>query len=462
MKLLTLATLLSASLLIFSGCANSPKPQKDIPVDATLPMVELTQNGVVADMNAIAFEWKSIKDPRVEGIYVYKIDPNFKSDSDVGESYYEKIDGRYSTHYTDHKVQPNTDYRYYFRTYSKDSKSSQGRLIGVKSLDVFDSVSWIYSVTDMPRSAKIIWRPHVNEKVEYYIIERKAVDEDKFIEVGKVKGRLSVEFIDTDLKDNHIYTYRLFALTYDGIKSKSSEIVKVVTKPLPESVTNIQVTRHLPKSVKVTWDESHARDFYQYYLYKSESFDGNYELVAKLFKNTHLDKFEEDGKNYFYRVSVVDKDGLESKHDDYTAQGSSLGKPTAPAIVASGYKNNAIEFTWNNLDPRNQNFIVTREERVGWFEELHEDYRGLKSQTFVDRNLKPNTTYIYKVYGVDKYNIMSKPSEPLTIVTPETTKANPVQNRQVPQEVQITPVQNVEIQGEDTIIPVENLDLSEI
>ena len=109
MKLLTLATLLSASLLIFSGCANSPKPQKDIPVDATLPMVELTQNGVVADMNAIAFEWKSIKDPRVEGIYVYKIDPNFKSDSDVGESYYEKIDGRYSTHYTDHKVQPNTD-----------------------------------------------------------------------------------------------------------------------------------------------------------------------------------------------------------------------------------------------------------------------------------------------------------------------------------------------------------------
>jgi fibronectin type 3 domain-containing protein len=462
MKLLTLATLLSASLLIFNGCATSPVPQKEIPVDATLPMVELTPNGVVADMNAIAFEWKSIKDPRVDGIYIYKIDPDSKRDSDSGESYYDKIDGRYATHYTDQRVEPNTNYRYYFRTFSKDSKSAQGRLIGVKTLDVFDSVSWIYSVTDMPRSAKIIWRPHANEKVEYYLLERKAVDEDKYIEVGRVKGRLNVEFIDTDLKDNHIYTYRLFAVTYDGIKSKSSEIVKVVTKPLPESVTNIQVTRNLPRSVKVTWDESHARDFYQYYLYKAENFDGQYELVAKLFKNEHLDKFDEDGKNYFYRVSVVDKDGLESKHDAYTAQGSSLEKSLAPAIVASGYKNNMIELTWNNLDPRNTNFIVSREERVGWFEELHEDFRGLRSQTFVDRNLKPNTTYIYKVYGVDKYNIMSQASAPVTIVTPETAKANPVQNRQVPQEVQIRAVENVETQEENTIIPLENLDLKGI
>jgi hypothetical protein len=217
----------------------------------------------------------------------------------------------------------------------------------------------------------------------------------------------------------------------------------------------------LPKSVKVTWNESHAKDFYQYYLYKSENFDGNYELVAKLFKNVHMDKFEEDGKNYFYRVSVVDKDGLESKHDDYTAQGSSLGKPTAPTIVASGYKNNTIELTWNNLDPRNQSYILSREERVGWFEELREEYK-LKSQTFVDRNLKPKTTYVYKVYGVDKYNIISMASVPVTIVTPETTKPNISQKRNVPKEVEITPVQNVEIQGEDTIIPVENLDLSEI
>ena len=458
MKLLKLATLLSASLLIFNGCTGGPTPQKDMPVDASLPLVELTENGVVADMNAIAFEWKSIKDPKVQGIYIYKIDPNTKESYDNGEPFYEKVDNRYVTHYTDYKVKPNSDYRYYFRTYSKDSKSAQGRLVGVKTLDVFDSVSWIYSVTDMPRSAKILWRPHPNEKVEYYIIERKAFDEAEFREVGRVKGRLSVEFIDAELKDKFSYQYRMFAVTYDGIKSKPSQMVNVITKELPEGVNNIQATRSLPKSVKLTWDKTKAKDFYQYRVYRSESFDGNYELIATLVNNEHMDKHEEDGKNYFYRVSVIDKDGLESNHDTYTTQGSSLGKPLAPAVVASGYKNNTIELTWNNLDARILSFIVVKQERVGWFDEKNEEFKGIKSQTFVDKYLKPKTTYLYRVYGVDKFNIRTESSVPVTIVTPDSAQANVQPKREN------TPVQEVkvQVQDEDTIIPLDNLDLSEI
>ncbi|MGB3962113.1 MAG: hypothetical protein WBK95_07750 [Sulfurimonas sp.] len=462
MKLLTLATLLSASLLIFNGCAGTPLAQKEIPIDASLPQVELTETGIVADMNAIAFEWKSMKDPRVEGVYVYRIDAGAHDTSDSVMQYYDKIESRYVTHYTDQHVVPNSSYKYYFRSYSKGSQSAQGRLIGVKTLDVFDSVSWLYSVTDMPRSAKIIWRPHANAKVEHYRIERKAANEDDFEEVGRAQGRLSVEYIDTELKDNHIYMYRIFAVTYDGIISKPSEIVKVVTKPLPEGVTNIQATKNLPKSIKVTWNESNARDFYKYNVYRSDNADGQYTLIASLLNTVHVDKLEEDGKNYFYRISVLDKDGLESKNDDYTVQGSSLDKPVAPIIVSSGYRNNGIELTWSNLDTRIKNYVVTRDERVGWFEETHEEFKGLRTQTFLDRNLKPNTTYIYKVYGVDQYNILTQASAPVTIVTSENVKANPSQRKVMQQEVQTTPTQDVKVQDEDTIIPADNLDLSEI
>ncbi|MCD6433890.1 MAG: hypothetical protein J7L21_07595, partial [Sulfurimonas sp.] len=73
MKLWTLSTLCTVSLLIFSGCtATTPTPKKEAVVDSTLPIVELTQNGIFVDMNAVAFEWKSIKDPRVKGLYIYK------------------------------------------------------------------------------------------------------------------------------------------------------------------------------------------------------------------------------------------------------------------------------------------------------------------------------------------------------------------------------------------------------
>jgi len=256
--------------------------------------------------------------------------------------------------------------------------------------------------------------------------------------------------------------YRIFAVTYDGIISKPSEIVKVVTKPLPEGVTNIQATKNLPKSIKVTWNESNARDFYKYNVYRSDNADGQYTLIASLLNTVHVDKLEEDGRNYFYRISVLDKDGLESKNDDYTVQGSSLDKPVAPIIVSSGYRNNGIELTWSNLDTRIKNYVVTRDERVGWFEETHEEFKGLRTQTFLDRNLKPNTTYIYKVYGVDQYNILTQASAPVTIVTSENVKANPSQRKVMQQEVQTTPTQDVKVQDEDTIIPADNLDLSEI
>ena len=68
MKSWTLVILYTASLLIISGCATKPTPKQESVIDETLPLVELTQDGTVADMNAVAFEWKAIDDVRVKGI----------------------------------------------------------------------------------------------------------------------------------------------------------------------------------------------------------------------------------------------------------------------------------------------------------------------------------------------------------------------------------------------------------
>jgi PBP1b-binding outer membrane lipoprotein LpoB len=77
MKSWILSSSLTVSLLILSGCSGSPTPAKkeDVKIDTTLPRVSLTTHGVISGMKSIAFEWKSIKDPRVKGIYVYKQAP---------------------------------------------------------------------------------------------------------------------------------------------------------------------------------------------------------------------------------------------------------------------------------------------------------------------------------------------------------------------------------------------------
>jgi len=444
MKLWIPSTLFAVSVLIFSGCSqNTPKPANEVTIDSSLPVVELTQNGVFADMNAIAFEWKNITDPRVEGIYVYKrvFDPKTTQSGDDKESYYDTIKGRFATHYYDNNIKPDTKYSYFFKTYSKTAESKRSRIITINSLPVLQSVSWIHSIQGLPRSAKIIWRPHTSKKVKEYIIERKTLEDEEWKKLATLKGRFNAEYIDTDLKDNYVYKYRIRVVTFDGIVSTPSEIVKVVTKSLPKPITDIVATKNLPKEIKLDWNKSTDKDFARYYVYRSDEIDGKYELVAKLYNNTFVDKIKEDGKSYFYRVSQVDKDSLESKHSQLSVHGMSLEKPNAPAIVDAKIVGNSIEIVWSKVDPRTTSYTLVRKAKKGWFDSVTTQVDGIKNTKYKDSDIAPQTTYFYKIYAVDKNNIISKPSIEIKIksnkagVVKTTTKKAPQEVQEVQQQI---------------------------
>ncbi len=415
MKSWTLVILYTASLLIISGCATKPTPKQESVIDETLPLVELTQDGTVADMNAVAFEWKAIDDVRVKGIYIYKLRSGVHSSVD---EYYDTIDSKATTHYLDTKVNPDSQYRYYFKTFSDKAESKQGSFVTITTLPLLDSVSWLHAVENMPRSAKIIWRPHTNQKVKAYIVERKTLEEDKWKEIARVNGRLSAEYIDKNLEDNHVYKYRIRVTTYDNIISNPSEIKKVVTKQLPLEIHNIHASRDLPKRIRVTWDASTAKDFFKYYIYRSEKVNGQYEVVAKLSNNLFVDKIGEDGKQYFYRVSVMDKDGLQSPYESSSIQGATLAKPNAPVILEIKLYNNQILLSWNKIDSRNLRFIVSKRYKKGWFDEVVQEFK-ISGNIFADSNIESGITYHYKVFGVDKNSVQSEASMEVEIVSPE-------------------------------------------
>jgi len=460
MKLWTLSTFCAASLLVLSGCGGTtPKPKEEVVIDNTLPMVTLTKNGTVVDMNAIAFEWKSITDPRVKGIYIYKKNPDIK-DNKSELDYYKTIPSRFTTHYVDTNVVPDTKYSYAFKTFAKESEGVQSRVIVLNSLPVLESVSWIHSITDMPRSAKIIWRPHSNQKVKSYIIERKTLEDEKWSKLAVINGRLNAEFIDLELNDNFVYNYRVRVHTYDDITSSPSKIVKIITKALPQGISKITTTKNLPKKIKVNWEKSKAKDFGLYYVYRSESIDGSYDLVATLHNNKFEDKIDEDGKSYFYRVSVVDKDGLESKHEKLSIQGMALPKPETPDVVKANEVGKTIEITWSSADKRIETFTVTKTHKKSWIDTTSEDFEGIKGNKFIDREILADSEYTYIVYGIDKYGIKSEPSIEIKIKTKESDKIIPANKKASQKEIVDAPVQEADTQ--ETISPVQDLDLSEI
>jgi fibronectin type 3 domain-containing protein len=378
-----------------------------------------------------------------------------QSESGVLE-FYTTIENRFKTHYLDMDVKPASEYTYMFKTYSDDAEAKRGQSIVVHTLPVLNSVSWIHSVTGMPRTAKIIWRPHSNKKVKYYTVERKTLEDTEWQKLANVEGRLSAEYIDSDLKDNYIYMYRVRVVTYDDIVSKPSASVKVITKALPQSIESIKATKKLPHVIKITWKKSTQKDFKRYYLYRSSSIDGTYELIAKLYNNHFVDEINEDAKSYFYRVSAVDVDGLESEHEERSVQGSTLAKPSSPVIVESKYLNDEILLRWKKGDSRAVKYIVTRKEKKGWFDESSKDFINITATSFRDKKIEPDSTYKYVVYAVDKNGIKSEASLEVKIVTPESLEGT-VESKSTTQKQSI---QNSTVESKDIITPTEDLDLS--
>ena len=408
MKLLSLVTSCAVSLLILSGCGGTPTPKSEPIVDESLPLVKLTDNGTKTDINAIALEWNSITDPRVRGIYIYKGSLAEKDAKEV--TYYDTVKSRFTTHYLDTKVKPETEYTYQFKVYSEEAEGKSSVATIISTLPMMESVTWIHAVQDMPRSAKIIWRPHSNEKVKAYKIQRRTLEAKEWTEVTVVNGRLRAEYIDYDLKDKFTYIYRIRALTYDNLTSKPSKEVKVVTKPLPKSIEDIIATKKLPKKIEISWTATTTEDFKNYRVYKSENIDGSYEIISELTKTVYVDNIDEDAKKYFYKVSGIDKDGLESKYDEESAQGSTLSKPQAPDLVEAKLVKEEVIISWAKGDDRVKSHIVEKRYKKSLFDEAIEDYEDIKNLEFIDTEIQPSKTYYYKVFSVDEFGIKSEPS----------------------------------------------------
>ncbi|MEA3372507.1 MAG: hypothetical protein U9Q62_02330 [Campylobacterota bacterium] len=409
MKLLT-SSILSIALTasFFSGCSTlDPKPAAELQTDPSLPVVSI--NGNIADMHAIAFEWKSIDDQRVNGIYIYRGEP---AAEDPKLSRIAIIDNRFSTHYSDETVKPDTRYQYRFTTFSDELTQSKGsKTHTVNTLPVLTSVSFFRSIGNLPRRAKLIWRPHTNLSVKYYVLERRDGNDGEWQEIQTLQGRLNAEFIDTDLDDNALYYYRLRVRTFDDVLSTPSDQVKVITKPLPATVKDLRATRNQAKQISIRWEASQEADFDHYRLYRSESEDGSYDYHVKLTKTEFIDKVSEDGQVYFYKVTAVDKDGLESLLDNIPTMGSSLIKLTKPDMVKASFKDNIYRLSWSRGDQRTVSYVVIKTIRTSWVTSEIEEITDIRETHFNDLNIAAGTSYEYQVVAVDKHGIRSEPTE---------------------------------------------------
>jgi len=410
MKALHLILLSLVSALIFSGCQKTPMAPKKRVIDSSLPKVVGLK--VLSDITEVGFEWEPKYDERVQGYYVYRSNPKVKSNKLQRVAV---IKDRYSSHFVDTRLKPGTLYYYRFSSFENDQVESEpSEMVSISTKRMVPSVAFVKAIVGLPNRVKVIWRPHEYPRVSSYIIERNDLSSTVWEKVATVEGRLSAEYIDRGLKDNYLYRYRVRVKTFDGLVSNPSEIVEAQTKPLPPIVENVRASQNIPKKIVLTWDVSPRKDISYYKVYRALNPLLFYSYHAKTAENRFEDLVNENGKTYYYKVTAVDKDGLESPKQDTPIAGSTLSVPQSVSITSINHDGRSVMLTWMNNDNRAVSYTILKE-----FDGKEYKLTGIKSLSYKDEDVIPGIEYKYRVVAIDRYGLSSEPSEPILITIPK-------------------------------------------
>jgi len=383
------------SLLIITGCAVNNKPTPKI--NKTLPQV--TNFSAYPDRNAIALKWDVVKG--INGYYIQKFDAKNKKWQTLTT-----INDPYQTLYVDTDLKPSTVYMYRISTFDKSGIPSLAKEISQKTLPTVMQVIPLEAKPLQKGEIKIVFRPHPNERVQGYKIQKFNDDESKWENIADLSPRFNVEFIDKNLEDGKIYQYRIIAYTFDNLQSKPSQVIKVSTFPKPPVVENIKATNNLPKKIILTWSPVKGAAYYKVY---TKSFFDTYKCIKKTKKTSYVDMVNKDGVTKYYKVTAVSKHLTESLLDKTpAAMGQTLPKPAKP-IISLSLSDNAVNMEFTSPDDRAVKYLVIK--KTGSLFDRHTYKYLLTTNKFTDKNVKHKNTYYYDVYAIDKYGLVSAPKE---------------------------------------------------
>ena len=395
---------MSAALSLFvAGCANTSPDTAS--VNANLPQV--TNVKTISGTTEIGLEWPSYAEySDVQGFQIFRAEMNGGEMKRVAV-----VKDKYSTHFVDTKLAPETTYKYVVKTYGGGAVSESAPVTVASTTKLMDSVPFAQAIYGLPERIKIIWRPHPDLRVKSYVIERRSLGSQSWSKRAEVNGRLSAEYIDK-VGSGQSYEYRIFVKTANGELSKPSEILQATTKNLPNGVSQVTASSNLPKRINISWVGTTAEDFKTYRVYSSRNEYLPFTLLGETTANSYDDYIDDNGGVRFYKVTAVDKDGLESPKGE-AVKGQTLDAPNAPSLQSVTQEGKAVRIVWENSDTRVVKYHIEKSQILGMVPD--EKFEVMGGNSFSDTNIEKGKTYYYKVYGVDEYGVTSPASNSLSV-----------------------------------------------
>ena len=159
-------------------------------------------------------------------------------------------------------------------------------------------------------TVSITWDANVDSDLAGYILYRGKIKNHftDSIDVGNITS-----YLDTNVINDTTYYYAVAAYDFDGNKSGYSEIIGVTPTIRPDTPGGISYRFDL-NSIMLIWDSQDFENISTVNIYRSETEDTGFELIATPDKSLtdYTDENLTTDKTYYYKISVTDTNDIES------------------------------------------------------------------------------------------------------------------------------------------------------
>ncbi|MDH4184493.1 MAG: PEGA domain-containing protein, partial [Nitrospinota bacterium] len=378
------------------------------------PAIPANPQLVSSSVRSLTIAWERHADADVNRYAIYR-----SQSADGDYKLIKEIRDRSTTEYTDEDksgVEMKDSQTYFYRIMAINSGGAESELSPPISGTTFgppEAPGNIAAASGLVKQTLLTWTAPKDPKVTGYQIYRGGAPEAMSV-IKKIMDPATTQYKDAGswtsaLTDGTRYFYSVRSFNIAGVENSDPKILEVVTKPVPAAPKGLSAASGQPAMVTLSWEANPEPDIVSYSVLRADKADGRFNPVATAKQTSHEDKGLDHGKEYFYQIQAMDKDGLKGQLSEPVSARTKQLPPTPTAVKATGAEGSA-ELEWEAGAAADvARYDVYSTGLLG-----KDKVASAKENSCVVKGLKSGT-YNFIVIAVDGDGLESAPSAPISV-----------------------------------------------
>ncbi|GAB6393384.1 MAG: fibronectin type III domain-containing protein [Treponematales bacterium] len=336
----------------------------DVPVPSSLAAAALSESEILLTWNIEG-----------SGNYTYYL---FSAPS--GEAYYKLTGISQETSFVSGGLDSRTTYYYVVRAFLNGKYSAYSSSASARTL--LAAPRGVTAETLSLSSIKVSW--NAVTEASSYEVERSGSEAGSYAQVTSASG---TTYTDSGLNANAMYYYRVRASS-GGENSAYSEAAFAATTDL-QAPAGLAAAAVSSTKINLSWNAVSGAA--SYYVYRSETANGNYTSAGSASGTSYSNTGLQSGTAYYYKVRSY----YNGAYSNYSSAVSATTPVDTPAgVTAQVISTSEIRLTWNAVTTGAERYyLYTAANSSGPWTEL----AYVSATSYTHSGLTSGTTYYYKV-----------------------------------------------------------------